>query len=159
MENRDTKDKHELWLALNSMLLWNTAYTLLVSWILLGASQNQVGLIPGIWSWFNIRKSINSICWLGLPLTNHHKLGSLNTEIYCLTDLEARCPRAVRHQGWVLLRVVREDLPCAFLRSFRWFAGNLWHSLACRSITWSLPSSSYGVISVRTLLCPNFSNL
>ena len=61
---------------------------------------------------------------LGNPLiayvtavTNHHKLGSLNTEIYCLTDLEARCPRAMCHQGWVLLRVVRENLPCAFLLS------------------------------------------
>ena len=67
MENRDMKDKHELWIALNSMLLWNTTYISLVSWILLGASQNQVGWIPGIWRWFNIRKSINRICLLGLP--------------------------------------------------------------------------------------------
>ena len=60
-----------------------------------------------------------------IAVTNYHKLGNLNTEIYCFTDLEARCPRAACHQGWVLLRIVKENLPHAFLLSFRWFAGNL----------------------------------
>jgi len=31
------------------------------------------------------------------------------------------------------------------LPSFWWFAGNLWHSLVCRSVPWSLPLSSHGI--------------
>ena len=50
-------------------------------------------------------------------VTKYHKLGGL-TEIYCLTDLEARSPKSRSLQGWFLLRAVRKNLfPASLLAS------------------------------------------
>ena len=61
-------------------------------------------------------------------------LGPTVTEAYYITVWEARSPKSSCQQGWFLLKVIRENVPC-FFPSFWWFVGNLWHSLECRCIT------------------------
>lgn len=61
-----------------------------------------------------------------------------------LTVLEARSPRSGSAGLLPPESCGEESVPC-FSSSLWWFAGNLQHSLACRNITGSLPSSSHGV--------------
>ena len=63
-----------------------------------------------------------------------HPSSAQTTELYCLTVLEAK-RLAWCWLGWCLVRAVKEILFDAASCGFWWFAGNCWHSLACRSIT------------------------
>ena len=71
--------------------------------------------------------------------------------MYCLTVLEAIGPGSRCPWGWFLLRVEREECVPCLPPIFWWLASNPGHSLACGSITSSLPASSHvlpGCVSV-----------
>ena len=64
------------------------------------------------------------------------------TGMYGLAVLEAICPGSRCPWGWFLLRVEREECVPCLPPIFWWLASNPGHSLACGSITSSLPASS-----------------
>jgi hypothetical protein len=52
--------------------------------------------------------------YIGLRVTNHHRLGWLTTAMYSLTDLEARSLKSVP-ATWVLPEALREICSILFL--------------------------------------------